>query len=179
MRVASSVAHYIEERDHRLMRLCNRWPAPRWVRFGATLATRAGDGWAWYALAAILWAFGGPSGPQTVGAATLAAFVGVCLFLQLKRITGRQRPCALEKHCWAKLLPPDQYSFPSGHSMTAFSICVPVSLAYPALSPLLSIVAISIAVSRILLGMHFLSDVVVGSLLGSLLGVASYALFLA
>ncbi len=60
--------------------------------------------------------------------------------------------------------------------MTAFAICVPVGLGYPGLAPGLSVVAVAIAASRILLGMHFLSDVVVGSILGGLLGYATYAL---
>ena len=176
MSVAALVVHYIEERDHRLMRRCNRWQAPRWVRLGSVYATRCGDGWLWYVLAIALLTLGGEARFRTVGAATLAAMIGVFLFLRLKKYAARRRPCALEAHCWAKLLPPDQFSFPSGHSMTAFAICVPVSLGYPGLTPGLSLVAVAIAASRILLGMHFLSDVVMGSILGALLGYATYAL---
>jgi len=143
---------------------------------GSVYATRCGDGWLWYVLAIALLTLGGEARFRTVGAATLAAMIGVFLFLRLKKYAARRRPCALEAHCWAKLLPPDQFSFPSGHSMTAFAICVPVSLGYPGLTPGLSLVAVAIAASRILLGMHFLSDVVMGSILGALLGYATYAL---
>ena len=40
----------------------------------------------------------------------------------LKKLSQRPRPCQLEPHCWSKVLPPDKFSFPSGHTMTAFSI---------------------------------------------------------
>ena len=46
--------------------------------------------------------------------------------MMVKRLTGRRRPCEIAPHCWATLLPPDQFSFPSGHSITAFAIAIPV-----------------------------------------------------
>jgi undecaprenyl-diphosphatase len=99
------------------------------------------------------------------------------LFKALKRISHRQRPCQFEPHCWAKVLPPDQFSFPSGHTMTAFAISLVVSYFYPSLEAPLYFLAISIGVSRVVLGMHFLSDVLAGALLGSALGVASLVAF--
>ena len=44
----------IERRDHRVMRRLNRWRAPRWIRYWMIAATRLGDGWLWYSLAAVL-----------------------------------------------------------------------------------------------------------------------------
>jgi undecaprenyl-diphosphatase len=76
------------------------------------------------------------------------------------------------------LLPPDQFSFPSGHTITAFAVALGVSAFYPILTPLLIFAAVSIAVSRILLGMHFLSDVVVGAIIGSGLALTSYSVFM-
>jgi undecaprenyl-diphosphatase len=77
------------------------------------------------------------------------------------------------------VLPPDKFSFPSGHTMTAFSIALVVSYFYPALEGMLFFVAFSIAVSRIVLGMHFLSDVLAGIVLGVALGCASITAFAA
>ena len=54
--------------------------------------------------------------------------------------------------------------------MTAFSVSVPLSLFYPSLEFGLLFCAFSIALSRILLGLHFLSDVLVGAALGALVG---------
>ena len=61
--------------------------------------------------------------------------------------------------------------------MTASSIALVVSYFYPALEGPLFFLAISIAVSRIVLGMHFLSDVLAGMVLGVALGCASITTF--
>jgi undecaprenyl-diphosphatase len=140
-------------------------------------ATRGGDGWLWYLMLSAILLFGGPERFVAAGAAGMAAAIGVAVFLILKRRTGRRRPCALEPHCWAKLLPPDQFSFPSGHSITAFAMAVVLGLFYPSLIVGLLFCAFSIALSRIILGMHFLSDVVVGSGLGATLGYLSYIIY--
>jgi undecaprenyl-diphosphatase len=65
------------------------------------------------------------------------------------------------------LLPPDRFSFPSGHTITAFAVALSLAGFYPSLLVGLLFCASSIAVSRILLGMHFLSDVLAGALIGS------------
>src|SRR5882762_5062629 len=82
-------------------------------------------------------------------AAGSAANFGVIVFKLLKRLSQRPRPCQLEPHCWSRVLPPDKFSFPSGHTMTAFSIALVVSYFYPSLEGTLFFVAFSIAVSRI------------------------------
>ena len=61
--------------------------------------------------------------------------------------------------------------------MTAFSVAVPLSLYYPSLEIGLLFCAVSIAASRILLGMHFLSDVLAGVVLGVALGCAAITAF--
>jgi undecaprenyl-diphosphatase len=179
MTVGRHVWGYIEDRDHRVMHRMNNWPAPRWIRFWMLAATRMGDGWLWYSLGAILLAFGGMRGYLAVGAAGSAAIVGIFVFKMLKRLSRRPRPCQLQPHCWATILPPDQFSFPSGHTMTAFAIAIVVSYFYPTLEGPLYFLALSIGLSRIVLGMHFLSDVLAGALLGSALGVASIVTFAA
>jgi len=179
MTVSKHVWGYIENRDHRVMHRVNNWPAPRWIRFWMLAATRMGDGWLWYSLGAILLAFGGMRGYAAVGAAGSAAILGIFIFKTLKHLSHRPRPCHLQPHCWATILPPDQFSFPSGHTMTAFSIAIVVSYFYPTLEGPLYFLALSIGLSRIVLGMHFLSDVLAGALLGSALGVASIVTFAA
>jgi len=61
--------------------------------------------------------------------------------------------------------------------MTAFSIALVISYYYPLLEGTLFFVAISIAVSRIVLGMHFLSDVLAGIVLGVAIGCAAITAF--
>jgi undecaprenyl-diphosphatase len=168
---------FIASGDHKLMRKVNKWFAPKWVRLGAIAATRAGDGWLWYLVGLCVLVFGGAGRLTAVASAGSAALAGMGSFTLLKKISGRQRPCAIAPHCWATLLPPDRFSFPSGHTITAFAVAVALGSFYPVLLPLLLFFALSIAASRILLGMHFLSDVVAGALIGAGLALGSHALF--
>ena len=169
MTLPGTMLNYISHRDHKLMRRVNRWPAPRWIRLWALCATRGGDGWLWYGMAAIILIVGGPLRFRALFAAALAAASGIAIFLTLKKATGRRRPCVFEPHCWATLLPPDQFSFPSGHTITAFAVALSLSRWNPDLAAGLLFCAISIAASRILLGMHFLSDVLAGAAIGAIL----------
>jgi undecaprenyl-diphosphatase len=174
---AGSVVRLVEANDHRLMRRVNRWRAPRWLRVWMIAATRGGDGWLWYAMGLLVAVVGGQERFRALASAGVAVGVGIGLFLNLKRAFGRKRPCALEPHCWATLLPPDQFSFPSGHTITAFAVMVSLGEYYHAMLPGLFFCALSVALSRILLGMHFLSDVIAGAILGGMLGYSAALLF--
>src|SRR5579863_3226988 len=171
------VRSLITKGDYSVMRRANNWEAPRWVQFYLISATRGGDGWLWYAMGLAILILGGKTRFEALGAAGIASALSVLLFQWLKRVTGRRRPCQIEPHCWATLLPPDQFSFPSGHTMTAFAVAVPLALFYPTLAIGLLFCALSIATSRILLGMHFLRDVVAGALIGTGLGYLGYLAF--
>jgi len=177
MTVAKAVWSQIQSSDHRLMRRVHRWRAPRWFRILMIVATRGGDGWLWYGLGLILLVYGGEQRFAAIGAAGSSAVAGIFLFRALKHTSRRKRPCEIEPHCWAFVLPPDKYSFPSGHSITAFAVAVTLGLFYPFLQPCLLALALLIAASRIVLGMHFLSDVIAGSALGAALGFASFYVF--
>ncbi len=177
MAVARNVWGFIERRDHRLMRRMNRWRAPRWIRIWMIAATRLGDGWIWYSTAILLLLFGGPQRFAAVASAALASVVGIAVFKALKRLSQRPRPCQIEPHCWSKVLPPDKFSFPSGHTMTASSVALVLTYFYPSLELALIFLALSIALSRIVLGMHFLSDVLAGIILGVALGCCSLTTF--
>lgn len=161
---------YIERRDLLLMRRVHRWRAPRYVRYWMLTMTRLGDGLLWYFLGLLLICAGGSYGMHAVLVSGAAALFAILLFRYLKQISRRRRPCEIEPHCWALIAPPDQFSFPSGHTMTAFAIAVSLGHFYPDMLIGLLFIALSIGASRIILGMHFLTDVVVGALIGSLLG---------
>ena len=176
MAVLQITLSWVATRDHRLMVRVNHWRPPKWLRLWMLAATRCGDGWLWYALGLTLALYGGPGRFHALLAATLAVAVGIVLFLELKRAFRRPRPCTLEPHCWAQFLPPDQFSFPSGHTITAFAVTAALAGFYSELLPGLLFCAISIAASRVVLGMHFLSDVLAGAALGVTLGVLAAAL---
>jgi len=159
------------------MKRVHKWRPPRWIRLWMVCATRGGDGWLWFTLGLGVLLYAGVDALAALGAAGLATASGITLFIVLKRKTRRRRPCHIEPHCWAKVLPPDHFSFPSGHSITAFAVALPIGLFFPPLMLGLLFCAVSVAVSRIVLGLHFLSDVVAGSAIGSMLGYAAFCLF--
>jgi undecaprenyl-diphosphatase len=171
-----AMLRYIDRRDQRLMRRVNRWSAPRWVRLWMLAATRAGDGWLWWAIGIAILLFGGAERFRAAGSAALAMGAGIVFFLRVKKAAKRKRPGEYEPHCWADLLPPDQFSFPSGHTINAFAFAVAMSRFYPELAPVLLFCAVSVGASRIVLGMHFLSDVLAGACIGAFLGYVASAL---
>ena len=171
------VWEFIQARDYQVMRKVHRWRPPRWLRYWMITATRLGDGWIWYSVGIAVLLFGGEYRFIAFAASASAEAATIVLFRLLKKASQRKRPCQLEAHCWANVLPPDQFSFPSGHAMSAFAIAVPLCIFYPDLQAALLALSLSIAISRVILGMHFVSDVVVGSLVGTGLGYGAYLLF--
>jgi undecaprenyl-diphosphatase len=160
----------ISAAEHSLMRKVNHWHPPKWFRWWMLASTKCGDGWFWAFCGVAVLASHDPEKYAAFLAAGLAAATGVLLFMVLKKVVARRRPCTIEPSCWATLLPRDQFSFPSGHSITAFAVALPLSYYFPTLAPLLLALAVSVALSRIILGVHFLTDVIAGSIIGSLLG---------
>src|SRR5579872_2655423 len=128
-------AAWIQTRDHRVMVRINHWRPPRWMRLWMIAATRGGDGWLWYAMGLIVALFGGVERFQALLGAGVAVGLGIALFIKLKQMCRRPRPCAIEPHCWATLLPPDQFSFPSGHTITAFAVALALGSYYPTMLP--------------------------------------------
>jgi undecaprenyl-diphosphatase len=137
-------------------------------------ATRGGDGWLWAICGLCVLSSGEPTRYAAVIAAAAAAASGILLFRLLKRLVKRPRPCEMEPHCWYGRMPPDQFSFPSGHTITAFAVAVSLGLFFPALLSGLLFCAASVGVSRVLLGMHFPTDVLAGCALGTALGCLSF-----
>jgi membrane-associated phospholipid phosphatase len=57
-------------------------------------------------------------------------------------------------------------SFPSGHSMTIFSVAVALAAAFPLLAPVWLVLALGLSLTRAMLTAHFLADVMVGAAIG-------------
>ena len=160
--------------DHKLMRRMNRWTPPRWVRWWMLGATRAGDGWLWALVALVVLLSPDTFRFRAVDAAAAAVTAGILIFHKVKRVFCRTRPRDIEPHCWASIVTRDQFSFPSGHSTTAFAVALSIGSFYPEILPLLLVLAANVAISRVFVGMHFLSDVVAGSGMGALLGYIAF-----
>src|ERR1700750_2773552 len=130
--------------------------------------SRAGDGYFWLVMRAVALATG-HTRAAVVG--LLAATLGLIASLFLKHVCRRARPEGGAN--WGRFLAPDKYSFPSGHTTTAFSLATVTATHWPAIAPALWVCAACIAVSRTLLGFHYLSDVIAGAGLGLLSGLSA------
>ncbi len=169
---------YVNESDFRVNHRLAGWRPPRWFRIWMLTATRLGDGWLWLVTGLFLLA-GDGRGLDVLGAAALAAGVANGLLVPLKRRVRRPRPCEIEpnRHFAWDYRPQfegDGFSFPSGHSLNAFAVATVVALAFPALAPAALLVAASVGASRVFLGLHFVTDVVVGAVLGALIGGSAF-----
>jgi undecaprenyl-diphosphatase len=170
----TEVIRLIVTGDRILMRRINQWLAPNWIRKWMVAASRGGDGWLWSVVGLVVLGFGGERRTGALETGFFAVAAGLAAFLILKRLAGRERPCATEPHCWSSLLPPDRFSFPSGHTITAFAVAISIGLFYPTLLLGLIFCALSVAASRVLLGLHYLSDVVAGIAIGTAIGLAAF-----
>jgi undecaprenyl-diphosphatase len=133
--------------------------------------TRVGDGWLWSLV--VLSAIHQRS-PRILTAGAMACAIANLAFLAIKRATGRERPCRAHRDLRAFVPTRDYYSFPSGHSINAFAAtAVLEGVLWPAIGPLLFVVAFGIAVSRVYLRLHYPTDVLIGAILGRLIGAAA------
>jgi undecaprenyl-diphosphatase len=90
----------------------------------------------------------------------------------VKRAIGRPRPT--RSIVGASLIEaPDRFSFPSGHSAAAMAVALGYALAFPHMSLPLVILAATVGLSRVVLGVHFPGDVFVGQLMACLTAILS------
>lgn len=94
--------------------------------------------------------------------------------LTLKPIIARTRPYDLIEGIELIISAPTDFSFPSGHSSVSFAAAVAIFMHNKKYGSLALVLAGLIAFSRLYLYVHFPSDVIAGSLLGALCGVAGF-----
>ena len=169
-----SVIGYVVASDDRIFGRLLEWRPPRWIRVWMLWASRLGDGWVWPLTAALL-AASGNRGLQVLAAGLVASTLANALLVLTKARVRRSRPCEratpvgldVRPLLW---FPSDRFSFPSGHALNSFAVGSLVALAFPPLAIPVLAAAASVAASRVVLGLHWLSDVLAGALVGSLIG---------
>lgn len=160
----------------RLNRACDRAA----VRAFFAVISRLGDGPFWYALILLLPVVFGSAGVLPAARMALVGVIGVVLYKYLKERLVRERPYVSHLGIIPGTPALDRYSFPSGHTLHAVSFTILAVESFPALAILLIPFACLVAASRVVLGLHYPTDVAAGALIGSALSaVAMYAMPLA
>lgn len=137
-----------------------------------SIISRLGDGLFWYVLMITLPVIYGPQAVLVSGQMAGAGLFSQIVYKSLKSSTSRKRPCDMERGIRAGTPPLDLYSFPSGHTLHAVSFSVVATHHFPGLAVVLIPMCALIAASRIILGLHYPTDVVAGIVLGSLVATS-------
>jgi undecaprenyl-diphosphatase len=126
--------------------------------------SRLADGPLWAALIAVEAWLG--EGRRALLMLALGA-LNLALYYALKLGTRRRRPFERCDDIHACLRVPDAFSFPSGHTLHAFGFALLLCAFHPALAAPLWGFAVLVGLSRVVLGLHFPSDVLFGAALGT------------
>ena len=140
--------------------------------------SRTGDGYLYAALAVALYLL--ELGPYLlfIKAGLLAFLIELPCFMLLKAKIQRDRPCDRISNSSTIIKPSDKFSMPSGHTSAAFLMAVLISYFYVQFAVLVSLWAALIGLSRIVLGVHYPSDILAGAALGSCCTLIAIALLL-
>jgi undecaprenyl-diphosphatase len=152
---------------------CNRWGHRARVRSFFAGVSRLGDGVFWYALMAAIVLFDGYAGLAASAHMAATGAVALLMYRGLKRWTRRPRPFASDRRIRPLVRPLDEFSFPSGHTLHAVAFSLVALSHYPQLAPLLIPFTASVGASRVVLGLHYPSDVLAATGIASALAALS------
>ena len=170
----------VDQAERRMCMVANAACQRRLVRALFRGVSRLGDGVVWYVLMAAMplliglerWREGLQASLQML----LAGAAGLLLYKLLKKKLVRERPFIGLIGIECAMPPLDRYSFPSGHTLHAVTFTA-IAISYvPQLAIVLVPFALLVAASRVVLGLHYPTDVLAGAVLGGLLAAASHAL---
>jgi undecaprenyl-diphosphatase len=154
----------------------NRASALAPVRAVFRAVSRLGDGLLWYAILALLLAWDGRAAAGPVLHMAAVAVLGVLAYKWLKRRTSRPRPYQVRSAIRLGADPLDRFSFPSGHTLHAASFAILLTWYYPGLAWIVWPFAALVALSRVVLGLHYPTDVLAGATIGAVLALGSLSL---
>jgi undecaprenyl-diphosphatase len=128
----------------------------------------------WFAIAALIAIFGGHRGRRAAFRGVISiALTSTLVNLPLKYLARRDRPAMRRGDRPLPVSLPGSFSFPSGHSASAFAFATGVAVEEPRLlAPILPLAA-GVAYSRVHLRVHYPFDVLAGVAIGAAMGLAS------
>ena len=171
-KIATAFSHF-DQAELRFCRYLNRPSARSMPRAFFHAISVLGNGWLWYALILAAPFLLGPHGWFAAAHLALTGGVGLLAYKLIKRHAVRERPFITHPAISCAAAPLDRYSFPSGHTLHAVSFAVLGSNYLPDLAVPLAGFAFMVALSRVVLGLHYPTDVAAGVLLGGGLALAS------
>lgn len=148
----------------------------RIIRNVFRMVSRLGDGAFWYFLMMAIFIIHGADGIAPVLHMCLAGLAGTLLYKWLKGKTLRPRPYEVHQNISLTGTPLDKFSFPSGHTLHAVVFSVVAISYYPQLSILVLPFTAMVGLSRVVLGLHYPSDVLAGALIGALIAWFSFVI---
>jgi undecaprenyl-diphosphatase len=152
--------------DYGLCRNLNRWIDRRAVHLFFKSISRLGDGVLWYSFMLFLPVFLGGYGLGVSLLMLAVASLGVYQYRYIKHRSMRPRPFVAHRKIRQGARTLDEFSFPSGHTMHAVAFAAILTQAIPWLGILLIPFALLTGLSRVVLGLHYPSDVFMGAVLG-------------
>jgi undecaprenyl-diphosphatase len=176
MNRAQTIMARFDAAEYQLCRHLNRGAARHWIRSLFRIASRLGDGVVWYTLIGALPLLYGPSGVRVSLTMAITGLAGLLLYKTLKSTLVRERPFIRHPGITLAMPPLDRYSFPSGHTLHAVSFTWLAMVHYPELGWVLIPLASLIAASRVVLGLHYPTDVLAGGAIGAALAVTAQTL---
>lgn len=138
------------------------------------VVSRVGDGWIWYATIVALPWFDHQNGAAAAVRMVTVGLIDLMLYKLIKRTIARPRPFRASTEFRQCVKPLDEFSFPSGHTMHSVAFSVILTAYHPHLAPLVWPFTALLATSRVVLGLHYPSDVVVGAVLGAVTALISF-----
>lgn len=164
------------EWDGALAVYCNRASAYGPVCRLFRVVSRLGDGIFWYGLMLALVMIHGRAALLPVLHMVAAGLSCTLIYKWLKNRTLRPRPYAVRPQISLQGAPLDQFSFPSGHTLHAVAFSTVALAYYPQLAVVVLPFTVLVAASRVVLGLHYPSDVLAGALIGALVAALSVAI---
>ena len=141
---------------------------PGLLRTCAAFLAHSGDSWFWWAGLALLW-WRGNQFWRLWALTMLFSIIGLAVIVLAIKFTIRRRRPQGE---WGGIYrSTDPHSFPSGHAARAILIgMLAIGLGPGWLAILLCVWAPLVALARVAMGLHYLSDIVAGAVLGAIAG---------